>query len=333
MTPILEWGNNLIVLIQSMGEWLTIPMAILSFLGTEQFFLIVAPVIYWCIDATLGLRLGIFLMTATGLNAIFKVLCHAPRPYWVDTRVKAYSSETTFGAPSGHSMISTVIWGTLAVSLRNKIMWAISIILIFLIGFSRLYLGVHFPSDVLLGWLLGALLLWIFIKVEKPIIAWLKGKSPLQKISLAFAFSLSILCVYWLAHLSLGGWQIPEIWIQNAALATDVVEPINPLDPSGVVTACGALFGFALGYILLELQGGFETEGSLWNKITRFFIGLLGILLFWECLGFLLPDRTDPFSLSLRYLRYTLVGAWISGGAPWIFLRCGLSKKPTHNPI
>ncbi|NMC11585.1 MAG: phosphatase PAP2 family protein [Chloroflexi bacterium] len=327
MTPILEWGNNLIVSIQSIGSSWVLPMTLLSFLGTEQFFILIAPLVYWCIDVNLGLRMSVYLMICAGLDEALKVLWHAPRPYWIDSRVKAYSVETTFGIPSGHSMKSTVIWGSLAVTLRKGIGWFISLLLIFLIGFSRLYLGMHFPSDVLAGWFLGALLLILLFWLEKPIVMWVKRKTTTNKIILAFILSVALIFINWLSHLSLGNWQVPVIWIQNAATATEIFEPINPLDPSNAISASGALFGLALGYFLLETKGGFQTKGSMWDKITRFFIGLVGIILLWKGLGMLLPDASDLASLTLRYMRYTLVGAWITGGAPWIFLRCKLAEK------
>ncbi len=327
MQPILDLGIRIIIFLQSMGDWHVTPMTVLSFLGNEQFFLIIAPVVYWCIDASLGLRLGIYLMISVGLNDVFKMFCHAPRPYWIDTQVKAFSIETSFGIPSGHSMNSTVIWGTLAAALRKWAIWVAAILLIFLIGLSRLYLGMHFPSDVLAGWFLGALLVIILFWIEKPISNWIKGNTNPQKIALAFILSLIIIALGLFGRVILAGWEVPATWIQNAASATDVVEPINPVDPSGLVSSCGALFGLALGYILLEMYGGFQVAGSLWQKLARFIIGLVGILLFWKGLGAFLPDGSNLIPLTLRYLRYSLIGIWVTGGAPWVFIRMGLASK------
>ncbi len=327
MQPILDLGIKLILLLQSTGTWFVLPMQLFSFLGTEEFFLIIAPVVYWCFDANLGLRLGLYLMISTGLNDVFKVLCHAPRPYWIDSRVKAYSVETSFGIPSGHSMHSATIWGTLAASLRKWIIWIIAILLIFMIGLSRLYLGMHFPSDVLAGWFLGALLVIFLFWIEKPVLNWIEGQTFAQKITLAFILSLTILALGLLARFCLGNWETPAVWIQNAASATGVAEPINPIDPKGLVSSTGALFGLALGYSLLETMGGFQTPGTFWQKTARFLIGLVGIILFWKGLGLLLPTGSTLIALSLRYIRYCLIGAWVTVGAPWVFIRAGLSKK------
>jgi membrane-associated phospholipid phosphatase len=327
MQPILDLGIRIIIFLQSMGDWHVLPMTALSFLGNEQFFLIVAPVIYWCIDASLGFRLGIYLMISAGLNDVFKILCHAPRPYWIDTHVKAFSVETSFGIPSGHSMNSTTIWGTVAATLKKRGIWIGAAALIFLIGLSRLYLGMHFPTDVLAGWFLGALLLIIIYWIEKPLVRWIKANTNPQKIALAFILSLSIIALGFFGRIILEGWEIPATWIENAAFATKVAEPINPVDPKGLISSCGALFGLALGYILLDMHGGFQVAGSLWQKITRFFIGLVGILIFWKVLGMFLPDESTFLSFALRYFRYTLIGVWVTGGAPWVFIRAGLAEK------
>lgn len=327
MQSILELGIKLIIFLQSMGDSLVVPMQIFSFLGTEYFFLIIAPVVYWCVDASLGFRLGIYLMVSASLNDAFKVFFHTTRPYWIDTHVKAYSVETSFGLPSGHSMNSATIWGSLAATLRKWGFWIIAILFIFFIGLSRLYLGMHFPTDVLAGWFLGALLVTILFWIEKPILKWLKGQTYAQKFILALMFSLILIAFGYIARLTLAGWEIPAVWIQNAASATGVAKPIDPFDPSSLVSSAGALFGLALGYILLENWGGFQVSGSLWQKISRFFIGLVGILLFWKGLDMVFPDGVDLIPLSFRYIRYAIVGAWVTGGAPWVFIRAGLSKK------
>lgn len=333
MQSILELGIQLVIFLQSMGDVLVIPMQIVSSLGTENFFLIIAPVMYWCIDANLGFRLGLYLMISASLNDALKVFFHTTRPYWIDTRVIAYSAETGFGFPSGHSMNSTAIWGTLAASLRKTWFWIVAILLIFLIGLSRLYLGMHFPTDVLAGWFFGALLIFLLFWIEKPILRWIEGQTDVQKIILALIASLLLIAIGYIARLTLAGWEVPAVWIQNAALGTGIAKPIDPLDPCSLVSSAGAFFGLVLGYVILEHMGGFQVPGSLWQKNTRFFIGLVGILFFWKGLDFIFPDGIDLIPLIFRYIRYALVGTWVTGGAPWVFIRAGVSKKNTSPKI
>ncbi|NLB87665.1 MAG: phosphatase PAP2 family protein [Syntrophomonadaceae bacterium] len=80
---------------------------------------------------------------------------------------------TGMSFPSGHAMLSMAFYGFVAYLLaqrvnspqRRKLIWAVAVIFIFLIGFSRLYLNVHYPTDVIAGFLLGALFLFAFIKL------------------------------------------------------------------------------------------------------------------------------------------------------------------------
>ncbi len=165
MGPVLDFGVRLIVMLQGLGTWLEAPMKFFSFLGTEDFFLVVLPIIYWCISTTLGMQVAVILMVSSSVNYFFKVAFHGPRPYWISSMVKGLASETSFGVPSNHAQSATVIWGIIAAYLRKWWAWLIAILFILLISLSRLYLGVHFPHDVLLGLLLGAGLLWLVLRL------------------------------------------------------------------------------------------------------------------------------------------------------------------------
>jgi membrane-associated phospholipid phosphatase len=130
----------------------------------------------WCVDASLGLRMGLVLLTSASLNSLLKLAVGWPRPYWVSDQVTAYAYEGSFGLPSGHAQNSMALWGRMAAGLRRR-SWVIGLgLLIFLISLSRLYLGVHFPSDVLAGWLAGGIVLALFLVLEKPVGA--DGGSP-----------------------------------------------------------------------------------------------------------------------------------------------------------
>ena len=161
MDAILDFGVRLVLAIQGLGGWLKLPMEIFSFLGKEEFFILLLPILYWCVDSHLGIRVGLILMMSTSLNDTLKLALHGPRPYWYSSEVNGLAEETSFGAPSGHAQNAMVIWGMIAASLRKWWGWLIAGLLIFFIGFSRLYLGVHFPVDIaagaFLGWGIGTL--------------------------------------------------------------------------------------------------------------------------------------------------------------------------------
>ncbi len=79
-----------------------------------------------------------------------------PCPYWLSQEVIALASQENFGLPSGHAQNALSVWGLLAASSSRRWAWPVVAVLVFLIGLSRIYLGVHFPTDVLGGWLVAA---------------------------------------------------------------------------------------------------------------------------------------------------------------------------------
>ena len=192
MQPVLDFGVRLIVFLQGLGNWLELPMKFFSFLGTEDFFMVALPVIYWCIDSTLGIQVAVILMLSNSVNCAFKLAFHDTRPYWYSQTVKGLAAETSFGVPSNHTQSATVIWGIIAAYLRKWWAWLVAVLLILLIGLSRLYLGVHFPHDVLVGLLIGGILLWLVLRFWTPITAWAKKKSIGQQIMIAFMASLML---------------------------------------------------------------------------------------------------------------------------------------------
>jgi len=326
LDQILQLGIQWILALQSIGSWLTGPMQLFTFLGNEYFFIFVAPAFFWCYDAGLGLRLGLLLITSANLNSAFKLAFTSPRPFWIDPRVQVWATETTFGLPSGHAQNAVVLWGLLATRIRKGWFWLLAVVLSFTIGFSRIYTGVHFPSDVVVGWLLGALLLVAFLIFEMPLQKWLQGQGPLRQTLLALAGSLALILVNILIRLSLGNWTIPPEWLATAAQTAPGMTP-NPMDISGAISTGGIFFGLAAGWIWLSRYGGFDAKGSLIHRAGRFLIGLIGVAILWQGLGLVLPRGETLAPFVLRYLRYALVGIWVTGLAPYLFVHLRLAEK------
>src|SRR3989337_578653 len=113
MNSIYDLGIQVIIYLQSLGEGLVTFMKLVTFFGNEEFYILIMPALFWCVDAGLGLRLGIILMLSNGLNFSLKLAFHGPRPPWYSPDVRAFVSETSFGAPSGHAMNAVAVWGFL----------------------------------------------------------------------------------------------------------------------------------------------------------------------------------------------------------------------------
>jgi hypothetical protein len=300
-------------------------MKLFSFLGNAQFFIFVVPLIYWCIDAKAGIKLGLFLMVNGGINDTLKVAFHGPRPYWYSAKVKALSSEITFGIPSGHAQNAVVVWGVLATWLQRKWISVAAVAMILLISLSRLYLGVHFPTDVLAGWLVGILLLWGFIRLEGKVESWFRRHTLIQQILTVLAISLALILLGIATRLSLGNWVMPQQWLANATRLGS--EPPNPLESADLIANAGSFFGLTAGALWLARRGGFNArEGNPWQLTTRFLLGLVGVAVIWFGLGIVFPHDESLWGTILSYLRYTLMGVWVTGIAPLIFIRLRLAE-------
>ena len=320
MHSILDFGVRLIVALQGLGAWPSVPMQFFSFLGTEDFFVLVLPILYWCVDSMLGIQIALVLMVTTNLNAAFKLAFHGPRPYWYSPQVRALATETSFGIPSGHAQTAATIWGLLAAYLRKWWAWLVAVLLILLIGLSRLYLGVHFPHDVLFGWLIGGLILWLALRFWNPVLAWAKKLSTAGQILASFlaslvAFLLPLISFVWLKA---ANWQPPQDWAMFATQA---------LSLSDVATCAGTIFGLLLGLIWLAGQGGFQTKGLWWQFILRVLLGLAGVLIIRYGLKFIFPSGENALAYFFGYVRYLVIGFWVAGGAPWVFIRLKLAEK------
>ncbi len=108
-----------------------------------------------------ALLLGGSLIGASSINALLKIFLHRARPEIVPHL--AHVSSASF--PSGHAMTSAAVYLTLGVMVAQtqESRWArayllsFAVLLVLLIGCSRVFLGVHWPSDVLAGWCFGAI--------------------------------------------------------------------------------------------------------------------------------------------------------------------------------
>jgi membrane-associated phospholipid phosphatase len=329
MEVIWQSGIQFILFLQGFGEWLVTPMMSITFLGDEYFFLIFAPAIAWCFDYSIGLRMGIYLMFSLAINAIFKNIFHMPRPNWLSTDVKTYFPEYSYGIPSGHAQNTMVFWGTLALSVRRKWVWVLSTIIILLVGLSRMYLGVHFPTDILIGWLIGIILLWLLFKIERPVLKWFTRYSASIRILLVLLLSAIGILIASIIKFSLQNWSIPAEWLNNAGIDHEGVLKIFSI--SAVFTNMGTFCGLAIGAICLSVIGGFDVQGVWWKKVLRFLVGVIGILILYfglKTIFDLIPiGETTFFAGLIRYVRYAVVGSWVSLFAPWIFIKLHLAQS------
>ena len=326
MDYLYELGVSAVLWIQGWGEWLLLPMKLFSFIGGAQFYLLIMPFLYWSIDTSLGIRVGIILLSSDVLSNLLKIGFHTGRPFWVSRQVEAYAFEYSFGLPSTHAQNSAAVFGLIAATLKKWWGWLIALLVIFFIGISRLYLAVHFPHDVVLGWLVGFLLVWIFLKFEKPVAAWFTKQDLPFAILVLFAISLLMLLVGSLLRSLTASWQIPAVWIENASIAFPDEDIIDPLNIFSFLLSSGVFFGLSAGALWLSSRGGFSAKGKWGLRILRYLIGVAGVGVLWFGVAPILPDPFGWPGYALNYLLFAVIGFWISALAPLIFLRFKLAS-------
>jgi hypothetical protein len=244
----------------------------------------------------------------------------------VSTQVKTLSAESSFGIPSRHSQSAIGVWGMLASHIGKTWAWVIAMAVAFLIGFSRMYLGVHFGGDVLSGWLLGGLILFTVLCLWDSIGNWVTKNSFTVQAALAFAASLTMILLDAVFVHGLRDYSLPSEWMTNAARAADDLPA--PVSLNSIIYSAAMFFGLVLGAAWMRQMGGFQASGPAEKRVLRYIVGLAGVVIFWYGLGEVFPRGEAFVPYILRYVRYVLAGLWISGGAPWLFLCFNLVEVP-----
>lgn len=317
---------TIIAFLQSLGDWLIAPMQWISNLGSEMLFITLLPILMWCVDYGLGMRVGLILMASGNVFSTLKMTFHSPRPFWFSEIIQARSIETSFGMPSGHAMNTITVFGQTAVFLKKKWVSIVCWTLIALIGFSRVFLGMHFISDVLAGWLIGGLILYVFSRFAGKATGWFLRLPLWQQVLAALVSTGTWLVIGYLPYWANLGWQIPPEWVSNATHLTEAAMP-HPYAISGLYTSAGVWLGIITGATWLHRRGGFSAAGDARQFLFRVVIGVAGTLIILMGLDKIFPDGESALALICRLVRYGLVGFWVSGLAPAIFIKANLAGK------
>ncbi|TQN31319.1 PAP2 superfamily protein [Haloactinospora alba] len=308
--------------IQALGRWLEQPMLAVSALGSEMLFLALLPLLFWCVHAGFGARIGVALLGTSVINGLLKSLAYGARPYWFDSSVTPMSTENTFGVPSGHTQTATVGWGYAAARISWRWSWPVAGAAIGLTAFSRVYLGVHFLSDVLVGLAVGLGLLWGMLRYEGTVLRWWRQRSLTVQLGMAGGVSLLPLALAASWQAVRGGWEPPEGW------GGSVPGTVPGASVEHLVTTGGAFFGVLAGLSVLAVRGWYSASGPVVSRVTRYVFGVTGLVLIMVVLRLALPGGNGAVGAVGDYVGYALIGAWTALGAPELFVRMGLAQRP-----
>jgi membrane-associated phospholipid phosphatase len=309
LMELVPWGYRILLAIQ---EWRT-PLLNSFFrgvteLGGAPFYIMLLPLLYWCVHKQTAIGLTFVYLSSTYVNNWLKGTLSIPRPAdaalepvlqreGIIGRIAQLAETHDPSWPSNHAQGATVTWGYLAWrSLRNW-PWIAVVVPIGLISFSRLYLGVHFPQDVISGILMGAayLALWIAIEptARTAIIRW------------SFALRVAIVLL------------IPTV-------ALVLFSGLDSARLNGVIA------GMGLGHLLQERWLAFDPRGPWSKRVLRGAVGLLLVGGGYLGLAAVFPEvEATAVDVILRAVRYALVGLIGTLLAPWLFLRLNLAERET----
>jgi membrane-associated phospholipid phosphatase len=293
MEDTLDWGVTIILWFQQFSPTLDMPFKLFTFMGEKASFMLLVLLLYWCIDRRTGVRLAILFLFSGYVNTVAKVLADQPRPFQYDTQVHKLFEASGGGLPSGHTQNTVVIWGYMASQAQNVWLWIIAILLMLLTPLSRVYLGVHFPTDLIGGYLLGISLLLLYCWLEPHAEAWLEKKGLCVQLAVALA--------------------IPAL-----------ISLLFPSNEENGIIAGATLMGMGAGFVLESRWVGFSSGGIWWKQVVRFLLGTAILFALWSGLKAAFSGL-EPEPL-FRFVRYVLVGLWGGLGAPAAFVTLQLAQ-------
>ncbi len=278
--PFLLW-------LQSFSPALDVFFRAVNFIQTEDFFVLVLPIIFWCINKRVGAALTIVFLFSDYFSRFVKLMTGVPRPYQLDSRVQALDPQPDTSFPSAGVLSLTVFWGYLGARFRLATLWIIAAVLLVTAGIARMYLGAHYPTDVI-----GAVVI---------------------------GFGIIALVVYGDVVGRVSKLGRTAQWI--LAIGVPILLAVILLDPF-TGTDLGVLLGFGVGFLIEEEYVRFDTRGERWKQVLKVVVGLAIGLAARGGLKLVLPAG-DWFRLA----RYAVLGLWVSLGAPYVFVLARLAER------
>lgn len=318
---VLPWNSDIVAwFVNHRLPWLTSIFQFFTFLGGEQGYILLIIIIYWTFSKRVAIRVVYALLFSALLNQTLKIFIRNPRPFvidgtyqqnWAVSSTDATELAQEFSTPSGHAQSSSTFWWMLHLDVKSRVTFILLPVMVLLIGISRVYLGVHFLEDVILGWVLGFLVVVFVLKIENRI----------SSIWTSTSRRIRVIAVFLLPSM---------VWI-----VAGVASSFNA-DGQTFATLGGLITGTLLGIILdeeLQFNPSLKEYNGFLQKVviivSRIVIGLIPIVLSLIGLDVLfgLISGDDSFlGFLFRYLRYGAVGLSGTYLAPLIFTKLKLTK-------
>jgi len=305
MEAVLQWGLEFVRQVQTLTTpWLTIIMRAITNTGSVTVCMVIVSFIYWCVDEKKGLRLAVVLLISAWINFALKFFLDQPRPFFEAYDPSVGRAAVIMGGfPSAHAQNSLVMWMIIASwklipRLSRAAHLCLAAFLCLLIGFSRIYLGAHFPTDVLGGWLLGGIILAIYFLTGSRIEVLLKSPRAGLITAAALAFAMNM-------------YRPSEYMLM----------------PGGMILGLGIGCFLCRRYINFNAVLNDRTGmAKLITLLVRYALGITAMVLLYVAAGKALNGMRNSGNYHLYvFTRYILLSLWLSAGAPWVFCKLKLA--------
>ena len=275
-------------------------MLAITNLGDEMAFLVIALVIFWCVDKRAGYFLISVGFAGTVISQFMKLACRIPRPWVLDPEFtiveEAREAATGYSFPSGHSQASVGTFGSIARTAKNRWVRIVGIVICVLVPFSRMYLGVHTPADVLVGSALSLVLIFALY----PLVYRNEGRG--------FKWVLAVMLAMAMAYV---------VYVEKYPFPADVdVVNLNH-GQENAYTLLGSIIAICVVYLLDSKWVRFDTKAVWWAQILKAVLGIGLALLVKE--GLKAPLNEMMPALTARAVRYFLTVLVVGGLWPLTF--------------
>lgn len=271
-------------------------MSVLTHLGSELIVIGVLCVLYWCINKKTAYKLC-FTYFISGLAVQgLKIACRVNRPWIKDARLypveAARADATGYSFPSGHTQSSTGLFATLSFHLRRAWVYIVGFGIIALVMFTRIYLGVHTPADVLVSFGITTVVAFCVNYAFEHF----KATKKTNIIVFALIEIISLGLIAYSAYVVASGKS-------TATLAMDCFK------------AAGAGIGFGIGWYIEVTYINFDPKATktIWGQILKLVVGIGVALLLKSGIKAIFGDI-----IIVNIIRYVLAVVWITGVFPFI---------------
>ena len=237
-------------------------MLAITNLGAETAFLVIALALFWCIDKRRGYYILSVGFIGTIFNQFMKICFRVPRPFETDPNFtileQAREEATGFSFPSGHTQCSVGTFGGIAYTAKQKWVRIAGVVIAVLVPFSRMYVGVHTPQDVLVAAAIAVALIFIL----KPLFYDDGGKYIPVVLGIMTLLAVGYICF-------VNFYEFP--------IGVDFERVLSGIESA--YTLLGALLGLLVVYFVDEKWLKFSTVAVWYAQIMKVVLGLGAVLL------------------------------------------------------